>query len=42
MTVGGAVGLHLVALLLSGDNDVVSIPADVDDSVRLLVENVGV
>jgi hypothetical protein len=32
MIVGGAVGLHLVAVLLSGDDYVAGVPADVDDS----------
>jgi hypothetical protein len=35
MIVGGAVGLHLVALLLLGDDDVVGVPADVDDSAEV-------
>jgi hypothetical protein len=35
MIVGGAVGLHLIALLLRGDDDVVGVPADIDDSAEV-------
>jgi hypothetical protein len=40
MIVGGAIGLHLVALLLPGDDDVAGIPAGVDDSVEVTCEGV--
>jgi hypothetical protein len=33
--VGGAIGLHLVALLLPGDDDVAGVPAGVDDSAEV-------
>jgi hypothetical protein len=32
MIVGGAVGLHLIALLLLGNDEVAGIPASIDDS----------
>jgi hypothetical protein len=35
MIVGGAVGLHLVALLLPSDDDFVGVPAGVDDSAEV-------
>jgi hypothetical protein len=35
MIVGGAIGLHLVALLLPGDDDMAGIPAGVDDSAEV-------
>jgi hypothetical protein len=35
MIVGGAVGLHLVVLLLPGDDDVAGVSAIVDDSVEV-------
>jgi hypothetical protein len=35
MIVGGLVGLHLVTLLLLGDDDVVGVPAGVDDSAKV-------
>jgi hypothetical protein len=35
MIVGGAIGLHLVALLLPDDDDVAGVPAGVDDSAEV-------
>jgi hypothetical protein len=35
MIVGGAVGLHLIALLLPGNDDVVGVPADIDDNAEV-------
>jgi hypothetical protein len=38
--VGGAIGLHLIALLLPGDDDVAGVPAGVDDSVEVALGGV--
>jgi hypothetical protein len=35
VVVGGAIGLHFCILLLSGNDDVVSVPANVDDIVEV-------
>jgi hypothetical protein len=35
MIVGGAVGLHLVTLLVPGDDDIVGILAGIDNSVEV-------
>jgi hypothetical protein len=35
MIVGGAIGLHLVTLMLPGDDDVAGVPAGVDDSAEV-------
>jgi hypothetical protein len=35
MIVGGAVGLHLIAPLLSGDDDIAGVPAGVNDSAEV-------
>jgi hypothetical protein len=38
VVVGGTIGFYLDALLLPGDNDIASVPADVDDVGRSVVE----
>jgi hypothetical protein len=35
VVVGGVVGLHFFILLLSGDDDVTSVPTNVDDIVEV-------
>jgi hypothetical protein len=40
MIVGGVVGLHLVMLLLPGDDDVASVLAVVEDSAEVACEAV--
>jgi hypothetical protein len=35
MIVGGAIGLHLVVLLLPGDDDVAGVPTNIDDSAEV-------
>jgi hypothetical protein len=35
MIVGGAVGLHVITLLLPGDDDVASVLADIDDGAEV-------
>jgi hypothetical protein len=35
MIVGGAIDLHLIALLLPGDDDVAGVSASIDDSAEV-------
>jgi hypothetical protein len=40
MTVGGAIGLHLIALLLPGDGDIAGIPTGIDDGAEVTCRGV--